>query len=176
MEPLKEIITATFNDMNADKLQMAVKHQKDVDALDAKLDRLEERFVFEEITSSQYGKFKSKMEQEKHKIQEQLAKSSFNGSNLRKSVDIALKYALNLPSLWERGNIETKRSIQNMVFPDGLGYDFKNKRVQTFRVNSIFASIASMSRALPQNKNGNYHSLNDNSRLVTSTGFKPVTS
>ncbi|WP_339687260.1 hypothetical protein [uncultured Nonlabens sp.] len=49
----------------------------------------------------------------------------------------------NLPLLCSSGDIEVKRKLQYMAFPDGLGYDFKNKRVQTFRVNSIIAKIAS---------------------------------
>jgi site-specific DNA recombinase len=49
----------------------------------------------------------------------------------------------NLPLLWSSGDIEVKRKLQYIAFPDGLEYDLKNKRVQTFRVNSIIAKIAS---------------------------------
>jgi site-specific DNA recombinase len=49
----------------------------------------------------------------------------------------------NLPLLWSSGDIKIKRKLQYIAFPDDLGYDFKNKRVQTFRVNSIIAKIAS---------------------------------
>ena len=83
---------------------------------------------------------------------------------------------MNLPLLWSSGNIETKRAVQYMLFPDGLGYDFQNKRIQTFRVNSIFSAIASISNGLTENKKGNFQNNFENSPLVTSTGFKPVTS
>ncbi len=63
-----------------------------------------------------------------------------------------------------------------MLFSDGLGYDFQNKRVQTFRVNSIFSAIASISNGLTENKKGNFQNNIENSLSVTSTGFKPVTS
>lgn len=62
-----------------------------------------------------------------------------------------------------------------MVFPDGLEYDFQNKRVQTFRVNSIFSAIVSISDKLEANKNGNFQNNIENSRLVTSKGFEPPT-
>jgi hypothetical protein len=29
--------------------------------------------------------------------------------------------------LWSSGDIKVKRKLQFMVFPDGLGYDFKKK-------------------------------------------------
>jgi len=62
-----------------------------------------------------------------------------------------------------------------MVFPDGIRYDFKNKLVQTFRVNEIFAAISSLSVNLEETKNGNFQPKCENSRLVTSAGFKPAT-
>ena len=62
-----------------------------------------------------------------------------------------------------------------MVLPDGLGYDFQNKRVQTFRVNTIFARIACLSDKLEANKNRNLQNNIENSRLVTSRGFEPPT-
>lgn len=59
-----------------------------------------------------------------------------------------------------------------MLFPDGLGYDFQNKRVQTFRVNSIFSAIASISDGLTKNKKGNFQNNFENSLSVTSTGLQ----
>ncbi len=174
--PLKEIIYDTFVKMNEEGIKETEKLRKEITTVENKLDRLEERYVFEEINRSQYDKFKVKLAAEIKEKQDNLSSHSFDSSNLKKSINIALKYALNLPSLWSSGNIETKRSIQYMLFPDGLGYDFKNKRVQTFRVNSIFASIASINGALSGNKKGNFQKNIENSLLVTSTGFKPVTS
>ena len=135
-----------------------------------KLDRLEERYVFEEINKSQYDRFRTKLVAEVNQKKKNLSKHSFDSSNLKKSINIALKYALNLPLLWSSGDIEVKRKLQYMVFPDGLGYDFQNKRVQTFRVNSIFAQIACLSDKLGANKKGNFQNNFENSLLVTSKG------
>jgi site-specific DNA recombinase len=82
----------------------------------------------------------------------------------------------NLPLLWSSGDIEVKRKLQYMLFPEGIGYDFKNDRFRTFRVNSIFSAVASISDNLGENKNGNFQNNIENFRFVTSTGFKPVTS
>ena len=60
-----------------------------------------------------------------------------NGSNLKKSVKLALDYTCNLPSLWKLGDLNTQKAIPYVVFPDGIEYDFKKKQVQTFRVNEI---------------------------------------
>mgnify|MGYP001090894043 FL=1 len=70
---------------------------------------------------------------------------------------MALNYACNLPKLWELGDLETKRAVQYMVFPDGIRYDFKNKLVQTFRVNEIFGAISSFSDNCKEIEKGTFH-------------------
>ncbi|WP_271855673.1 recombinase family protein [Patiriisocius marinus] len=173
--PLREILHYTFVSMNKEAIEDSERLTKEVNAIELKLDRLEERYVIEEINKSQYDKFRTKLLTEVSEKKKNLTHNTFDSSNLKKAIDRALKYALNLPLLWSSGDIETKRKLQYMVFPDGLGYDFKNKRVQTFRVNSIFAQIACLSDKLGANKNGNFQNKIENSRLVTSKGFKPPT-
>jgi site-specific DNA recombinase len=174
--PLREMLHYTFVSMNKEAIEDSERLTKEVNAIELKLDRIEERYVFEEINKSQYDKFRTKLLTEVNEKKKNLTHNTFDSSNLKKAIDRALKYALNLPLLWSSGDIETKRKLQYMVFPDGLGYDFQNKRVQTFRVNSIFAQIACLSDTLEGNKKGNFQNNIENSRLVTSTGFKPVTS
>lgn len=109
---------------------------------------------FEEINRLQYDKFKSKIVAEMHQKRENLSSHSFDSSNLKKSINLALNYALNLPLIWSSGDLEIKRAVQYMLFPDGLGYDFQNKQVRTFRVNSIFSEIASFYGVLKKIKTG----------------------
>ena len=88
---------------------------------------------------------------------------------------MALGYACNLPKLWELGDLETKRAVQYMVFPDGIAYNFKKKLVQTFRVNEIFGAISSFSDNCKEIEKGNFHQICGKSPLVTAAGFKPAT-
>ncbi|WP_226294299.1 hypothetical protein [Aquimarina algicola] len=75
--------------------------------------------------------------------------------------------------LWDSGDIETKRAVQFMVFPDGILYDFKNNEFRTPRVNLIFDSIGLLSNDYRENKKENQHCLNEDSLLVESEGFEP---
>jgi len=58
------------------------------------------------------------------------------------------------------------------VFPSGLGYDKSNSEVQTFKTNSIFASISLLSDSLPKEKSGKLVGFNQLSALVTQNGKK----
>lgn len=174
--PLKEMLYDTFVGMNEEAIKETKELSSGIVAIEMKLDRLEERYVFEEINKSQYDRFRTKLVAEVNQKKKNLSKHSFDSSNLKKSINIALKYALNLPLLWSSGDIEVKRKLQYMVFPDGLGYDFQNKRIQTFRVNSIFAQIACLSDKLGENKKENFQNKIENSLSVTSTRFKYISS
>ncbi len=173
--PLKEIIFSTFVEMNKEKISESKLAEKEVLEIDKKLDRLEERFVFEEINAVQYEKFKTRLQIEKTKKENLLVKSEFNSSNLKKAINKALNISINLPELWRLGDIETKRKIQYMVFPEGLGYDFKNMQVRTFRINSIFDVISSVSAEKDSKKKRNQHLKCEDSALVSPEGFEPST-
>ena len=85
-----------------------------------------------------------------------------------------MKYSLKLPELWDSGDLEVKRSIQKMVFPDGILYDFKNDDYRTTRINSIFSVIPSLSVKNKYKKNGNKTENSDYSRLVPGAGIEPA--
>ncbi|MBT8308032.1 MAG: recombinase family protein [Maribacter sp.] len=176
IEPLTEIIHDTLIDKNQEALDDQKRLTKELGQLEERIDTLERRFVvMNEISRSQYDLFMPELKSKHRELEIKLESGGINSSNLKKSVKMALGYACNLPSLWELGNLETKRAIQYMVFPDGIEYDFKNKLVQTFRVNEIFGAIRSFSGNLKEIKKGTFHSICGKSPLVTSTGFKPVT-
>src|SRR5690606_7166444 len=117
---------------------------------------------------------KSKQRELEMKLEMKLENGVINSSTLKKSVKMALDYACNLPYLWKLGNLETKRAIQYMVFPDGIEYDFKKKLVRTFRVNEIFGTISSFSNDLKNIKKETSYSICRKSPLVPRTGIEPA--
>lgn len=80
--PMKEIMHYSFKAEHEAKLQETAVQQKQIIELATKLERLEERYVFEEISQGQYEKFKQKLEAEKYEIEESLYSNGFNLSNL----------------------------------------------------------------------------------------------
>ena len=99
-------------------------------------------------------------------------KVGFDLSNLEKALDIALKKAPKLSSMWTNGNLAEKRKIQKMVFPDGIEYDRKNDEYRTFRVNSFFSYIPVISDDLGHKKTGNFRKKTKRSGSVLEAGQK----
>ena len=172
--PMKEVMYHTFKSQHEAKIQETAVQQKQTLELSTKLERLEERYVFEEISQTQYEKFKQRLESEKLKIEENLYNDGFNLSNLEKAIDLSLKYSLKLSDLWGSGDLEVKRSIQNMVFPEGILYDFKNGNYRTLRTNSIFDLIPLFSSDLNGKKKGTNSKNMSLSRSVPGAGVEPA--
>ena len=164
----------TFKKQQKDTLQEIEVNKKAINDIERKLARLEERFVFEEINTAQYEKFKSMLTQEKNEKLMFSEKVGFNLSNLEKALEIALNKAPELSSMWAKGNLAEKRKLQKMVFPDGIEYDHKNDEYRTFRVNSFFSYIPVVSKELGHKKTGNFRVKTKNSGLVLETGLEPV--
>ena len=139
-----------------------------------KLERLEERFVFEEINMAQYQKFKSKLTLEKNEKLKFSEKVGFNLSNLEKALDIALNCAPKLSSLWAKGNLNEKRKIQKMIFPEGIEYDRKTDKYRTLRVNSFFSYIPVITKDVDNKKTGKFRVKTKNSGLVPEAGIEPA--
>ena len=78
----------------------------------------------------------------------------FNLTTLEKVIDLSLKYSLKLAEFRDSGDLEVKRGIQKMVFPDGILYDFKNDDYRTTKINPIFSLIPSLSVKNKHEKTG----------------------
>lgn len=173
IEPLKIIIKEKFLALNKDAITDSKRYENDILTIEKKLNRLEERFVFEEISKEQYNRFRRILQKDKDEILKLTYQTGFNSSNLNKAIEKGLKLAVNLSLLWQSGDIETKRKLQYMLFPEGIKYDLKNDSFRTTRINSIFKAISVISTDSGENKNGILHKKNEESLSVERKGFEP---
>ncbi len=110
--------------------------------------------VLSEISKEDYEEFKPELENERIELLSKSKNTVFNFSNLDEVLQEAVIYAKNLAFLWSESTYQTKRAIQNMVFPEGILFDFKNKVSRTNRVNVIFTLTSLISANLAGNKKG----------------------
>lgn len=164
--PLKEILYEVFVELHEESL-------KEMDALtiqlrkvETNLNTIEKRYVLGEIEKDLYDKYKGEFDKELIEIQNEIEKSDFKLSNLDLAVENALSMSLDLPSLWASGDLEERRRIQKMVFPDGIRYNRENDQYRTIRVNSLFLAISTMAGETEGNKKGTNPKNKDLSHLV----------
>ena len=140
-----------------------------------KIDRIEERFILDEINKEQYLKFTDKYKEERNEINKELDKCNIKVSNLENSVEKLVEFASNLPSLWTSSDYMGKVKLQNLVFPKGITYNKKTDQCRTSEINPLFAYIAHLKGVLVQKKIGINEVDFNYSDLVGPAGIEPAT-
>lgn len=151
---LKEELMKVFEERNNETVENQVLIEKQLKEINAKIERLEERFILEEIDKELYVKFRSKFIAEKEEIQKNIQKDGLKKSNLDVFIEKALHIASNLSDLWDSSTFEGRQKLQFLLFPEGIYYDKKNDQCRTDRVNSIFYTIATITSSYEGNKKG----------------------
>jgi site-specific DNA recombinase len=144
---LSKILDTTQVDEKANK--------KRITELRNQIERLEERFVLNEITAEQFSKFSKKFQDESNTIEQESKQNENLGSNLKKAIEKGLKISENISQMWVLGDFYDKQKLQYLLFPEGMQYDKENDLVRTTRINSLFSEIALLAGDTRETKKGN---------------------
>ena len=167
---MKEMLMQMNIELHQECIDNLLLLDKKVNKIQNNLEKIERRFVLDEIERELYWKYKSEFEKELHQMNEEIQNSQFNLSNLENAIENVVEYALNLPNLWACADIEEKKRIQNMVFPDGIRYNYQNHSYRTDNVNFLFSAIPIITTDLAGKKNGTTSKIKKLSRFVLETG------
>lgn len=153
LEPLiKEQLTHTLKHLAQGQEETNKVLKKKKQEIQNKIERLEERYVMEEITAELYHKYLPKLQEEAGKIEEELQKTSGGMSKWEEAVEKILYLTQNLHQLWEEGDYYNKQKLQYLVFPKGMEYDRKNDLCLSKEVNPVFEYITDITRGLQNNE------------------------
>lgn len=177
VEMIKRQTIAVFNQLTAGK-QDDYRHLQDQhSSIVKKINRLEERYIEEEIGGGLYHKYRDRYNVEKKEIEEKLMALSRQVSNLDESIGFATKFALELPLKWVSADYNTKQRIQFLLFPQGITYSKKTDECRTPRINSVFLYIAYFQQLVTKKERGmpelglDFASF---ATLVAPTGVEPI--
>ncbi|MBD3638801.1 MAG: recombinase family protein [Crocinitomicaceae bacterium] len=175
MPLIEEAITIYFEAYFSEHEENKTLVQKQIQELQAKINKMEERFAIGEIDASIFNKFHPKYIDELKELQAESEKYLQGSSNLQKCLKKAFEICLNPALLWNSKDAEGKLRLQKKIFPEGISVDKQNREVRTIRINSIFAPIFELAKVLKDNKKGQPIKIDELSALVTTAGFKPAT-
>jgi site-specific DNA recombinase len=172
LELFKLELKKIYETLNKEREKNAGQFEIKIRELDEKIERLEERFVNEEIKADLYEKFYKKFKKEKEESATYLQNTSYTASNLEEYIERAVQYYRELPSTWTSSDYKEKRKMQSRIFPEGFYYNKKIGRPRTTKMNSVFTLIAHLKGNTEENKNGTSEVIFKNSGLVVSTGIE----
>ena len=171
---LKKLIIEEFRKKIANNIEENTQLKKKLSETKNKLEKIEERYVTDEISLEIFDKFSKKYKEDIQKIDENLSKRGFESSNLEKAAVKGLKIAQNISQLWDSADFDNKRKLQLLVFPEGIMYSKQKDRVRTNRINSLFQSIPLLTMAFSENRNGNSKKNCLKYSSVPRTGIEPA--
>ena len=80
----------------------------------------------------------------------ELEKWQTNLSNYESQIPQVIATASHISDLWHNGDLETKKKIQNLVFPNGIFWDKEIRNYRTENRNEIFNIIERLSGGYKQ--------------------------
>jgi site-specific DNA recombinase len=173
VEPIKDAMLEVCIELQKESMDNAIALEAQLTKIENNLNTIERRYVLGEVDSALYDKYKAEFDNELSRIKEEIGNCTFNLSNLENALERAIGYALDLPALWESADLEEKRRIQNIVFPEGIAYDFQNHCYRTERVNVLFKAIPVVAGIIGGKKKEAAHINNVLPQFVESEGIEP---
>jgi len=162
---IKEQLFLTFQDHNAGLKESEEMISRQLTDIRHKLERLEERFILEELTGELYNKYKAKFEKETEELEAQRASNKIEMSKLEDFISVSLDFACNLREMWDYGNYNQRQELQNALFEAGIVYDRQKDECRGTGDNEFITEIAQLS--------GNFSNFNLNKKkklILTSVG------
>ena len=135
---------------------------------------MEHRYVLENLERDLYEKYITKINNELLELNAELSKNALDSSNLKKSVEKALKIAENISILCGSAGFDEKQQLQNLVFPEGILYNKEKHAVRTPRINTLFAEIPYQLSNLKDTNKGNSFQNCLYTSSVPRTGIEPA--
>ncbi len=171
---IKTQMIATYNQNSKEQIENEAQLSAQLSDISKKIERLEERYVTEEISKDLFEKYKIKYTEEKAEIQRQLAKFGNHGSNLLECVDDALSLCRILPELWDFVGYNAKQRLQFLLFPSGMRYNKKTDECRTEEENEFAIRIPNGSKSCNGNENKNGATSCNVAPSVLGTGIERV--
>ena len=173
-EKLRAILIKKLREKSQSQIEDSIQLKKKLTELENQLEKIEERFILNEIKAPLYEKYKEKYSIQITAIRAELEKNSFDSSNLDLAVKKMLTIAENISQTWVVADYDEKQKLQYLIFPEGILYNKEKDRVRTKRVNSLFAEIPLLTRDVEEKKKGNLTRNCPQSNFVPETGFEPA--
>jgi superfamily I DNA/RNA helicase len=138
IEPFKLQMKKIFHHLNTETIFLIAENKRTLKELEEKLQKLEEKYLFEDLKKETYDKYKNNLESEILKFSQNIEEMESKLSNHSDFIDKAIDVSENLSKYWGSGNSSTKERIQKTVFPKGLVIDTKKRIYRTKDMNPIF--------------------------------------
>ena len=155
------------NENNIKKSELLTKISKET----TRLHNVNYKYATENLDEEIFQQVTTKIKADIDVLNKELSNITFSLSNYENYLDESLELVNDYKGIWEKGDIEIKKDIQNIVFSNHIEYDVKSNTYRTPYENEV---LSMMVRASDKGKTGNKGVKPLNSRLVLKAGIEPA--
>lgn len=138
IERFVSIIHVLLADYEADiKVNVTILKRR-LSEVEASIKKTRIRFAEGKIDEETFQTAIAEFQYRKDQITLELGQRNENLSNLDKQIPTIVSTASHISDLWHNAGLETKRRIQNLVFPDGILWDKEKRDYRTLSRNKFF--------------------------------------
>lgn len=135
--PLKDMIRETM--CGGNKVEQCIKTlDKQIDEIKAKESALDDKYVYEGFPKDKYDSMMAKLNAEKIRLELERDDLLKKSSNSFEEVENAIDTICKIHTYWKLEDLETKKRIQELVFPQGIQINPENREVLTPETNPFF--------------------------------------
>ena len=116
-----------------------------------------------------------KLEAEKAEIEKELEDSGIGLLNLAKYIDFGLSFKDNLLKMWKIASLSHKRSLQKVLFPEGIFFDKETDDIEPVSRNEFLFARCLNPMNYGEKENGQTLNFEDLSNLAPQLGLEPRT-
>ena len=116
-----------------------------------------------------------KLRAEKREIEAELNENGLGLLNLPKYIDYGFLLKDNMMKMWKIANLSHKRSLQNVLFPDGVFYDKENDHIEPVSRNEFLFAKGLKTDSYEEKENGQTADFCNLSALAPQVGLEPTT-
>ncbi len=171
--PVKDELVKLMGNTQQENKENETLLKGQLSEINTRLESTEEKYIANEINRELFDKYTAKYKAEKNQITQQLEYLTLNLSNLEKSIDKYCNLLMKLPDLWASGSYDTKKEIQNFIFPEGIMYFRDIDDYRTTKINTPVLDLTAMAANLEGVKSKTASLLTSGSTLVVPLGFEP---
>ena len=151
------------------KVEQRKKVESEIKYQTSQLNSLLNKFLDDLIDNTIYQSKKMEIDNKLSELNQKLQELNVDLSNLDNKLDKAVKILGNISKIWGYGSIGVKQKIQNLIFPNGIVIDPKNREYRTSNIQVIFQIILDLTRDTEGQKKDSPINLTDESSLVAGT-------
>lgn len=175
LELVEEALNVFYTPYFQEAQKSAELITRNINEIEAKIKTIKKRFALGEIDREIYNEVYTDYSKELATYQKNSGNTLGTSSNLKNCIKKVINFCKNPSDYWGQADFNQRLRFQKILFPEGISIDKQKGEVQTTRINSFFAPIPIIIKALAEIKNGQPIDFDQLSALVTPAGFKPAT-